>query len=214
MPIEETITNQIPWLFQAVATSLITLALSLLSAYLIYLYKQEVIASVEIVVNTRLDPNTLDVVVTNHGRAAIVVTELKIHFPAQAVLPGLPTLQGPNFKERRFAKLRRKLKTQGSKNDLLEIVAEGQLSRGAFTNYVIKATETIRVEPHEKAARGIIGENLPPYLPKLEFPNPATLIPSCKIAKHKNEIWGSPVVIGKITGGEYDLPMVMEMKWK
>ena len=128
MPIEETITNQIPWLFQAVATSLITLALSLLSAYLIYLYKQEVIASVEIVVNTRLDPNTLDVVVTNHGRAAIVVTELKIHFPAQAVLPGLPTLQGPNFKERRFAKLRRKLKTQGSKNDLLEIVAEGQLS--------------------------------------------------------------------------------------
>ena len=59
MPIEETTTSQIPWLFQAVVTSLITLALSLLAAYLIYLYKQKVIASVEIVVNTRLDPNTL-----------------------------------------------------------------------------------------------------------------------------------------------------------
>ena len=212
MPIEETTTNQIPWLLQAVVTSLITLALSLLSAYLIYLYKQKVIASVEIIVNTRLDPNTLDVVVTNHGRSAIVVTELKIRFRAQDVLPGLPTLPGPKFKERRFAKLRRKLKMQGSKNDLLEMVAEGVLSRGAATHDIIKATETIRVEPHEKAARRMIRENLPPYLPKVEVSNPATLIPSCKIAKHKNEIWGSPVVIGKITGGEYDLPLVMGMK--
>ena len=156
----------------------------------------------------------LDVVVTNHGRSAIVVTELKIHFPAQAVLPGLPTLQGPNFKERRFVKLRRKLKIQGSKNDLLEMIAEAELSRGAFTHDIIKAIETIRVESHEKAARRIIGENLPPYLPKLELPNPETLIPSCKIAKHKNEIWGIPVIIGKTTSGEYDLPIVMEMKLK
>ena len=161
MPIEAPTTSQIPWLFQAVVTSLITLALSLLSAYLIYLYKQRVVASVQIVVNTGLDPNTIDVVVTNHGRSAIVVTELKIHFPAKDVLPGWPTLQGPSFKERRFVKLRRKLKTQGSRNDLLEMVAEGQLSRGAFTHDIIKATETMRVEPYEKAARRITGENLP-----------------------------------------------------
>ena len=205
--------SQIPWLYQAVVTALIALALSLLAALLIYLYKQRVIASIEIVVNTRIDPNTIDVVVTNHGRSAIVITELKIHVPAKEVIPDWPMPEGPNFNKARLFKLRRKLKTPGSRNDLLMMVAEQLLSQGTLTHQIIKSTETIRVEAHEKAARPLSGENLPRYLPKLELPNPSTLIPSCKIAKHKSEIWGRPVLIGKFAVGEYELPMVMEMNW-
>ena len=214
MPTEAPTMTQIPWIYQAAVTALIALALSLLAAYLIYIYKQRVIASVEIVVNTRIDPNTIDVVVTNHGMSAIVITELKIHFPAKDVITEWPVPNGPNFKKARWFKIRRKLKTQRSRNDLLGKVAEGQLSQGALTHDIIKATETIRVERYEKAARPLTGENLPAYLPKLDLPNPSTFIPSCKIANHKSEIWGSPVVIGKMTIGENDWPMVIGMNWK
>ena len=206
--------TQIPWLYQAVVTALIALALSLLAAFLIYLCKQRVIASVEIVVDTRIDPNTIDVVVTNHGRSAIVITELKIYCPAKDVIPDWPIPIGPNFKKIRLFKLRRKLKTQGSRNDLLMQVAEAQLSQGPLTHHIIKETETMRVGPYEKAGRPLTAENLPPYLPKLDLPNPSTLIPSCKIAKRNSEIWGAPVIISKSRAGENDLPMVIKMNYK
>ena len=104
--------------------------------------------------------------------------------------------------------------TQCSRNDLLRKVAEGLLSQGALTHDIIKPTETIRVDPHEKAARRLTEENLPAYLPRLNSPNPCTFIPSCKVAKRKGEIWGSPVVIGKFNAGKYELPMVIGMNWK
>ena len=214
MPTEDLSMTQASWIYQRVVAALIALALSLTVARLIYLYKQRLIASVEIIVNTRIDPNTVDVVVTNHGRSAIVITELKIHVPAKDVIPDWPIPEGPNFKKARLFKIRRKIKTRGSRNDLLEKVAEGQLSQGALTHDIIKTTETMRVEPYEKAARSLAGENLPAYLPKLDLPNPSTFIPSCKIANHKSKIWGSPVVIGKMKVGENDLPMVIGMNWK
>ena len=216
MPTEDPSMVQVPWIYQAVVTALIALVLNLFAACLIFFYKQRVIASVEIVVNTRIDPNTVDVVVTNHGRSAIVITELKIHIPVEDVIPGLPLPipNGPNFKKVRLFKIRRKLKTRESRNDLLRMVAESQLSQGTFTHDIIKTTETMRVGPHEKASRPLKGQNLPAYLPKLEPSNPSTFIPSCKIANHKSEIWGSPVTIGKTKIGGNDWPMVLKMDWK
>ena len=206
--------TQIPWIYQAVVTALIALALSLLAACLIYFYKQRVIASLEIVVNTRIDPNTVDVVVTNHGRSAIVITDLKIHLRAKEIVPDWPTPRGPDFRKARLFKIRRKLKTQGSRNHLLMKVAEKLLSQGVLTHDIIKANEAMRVDPHEKMVRRLEGENLPAYLPRLDSPNPTTLIPSCKIANHKGEIWGSPVVIGKTNVGGDEWPMVVTMGWK
>ena len=214
MPTEDPSIAQTPWILQAVTTAFIALALGLITAYFIHRYKQRVITSVEIVVNTGIDPNTTDIVVTNHGRSAIVVTELNIHIPAKDLIPGMPSPIGPKPKKYMLFRIRRKFKTQGSRNDLLEMVAQSYLSEGMATHRVIKGIETITVGPSEKASRRLQGENLPQNTPKLETSNPVTFIPSCKIAEHKKEIWGSPVVIGKATVGEIDWPMVMMMDWK
>ena len=168
MPTEDPSMAQAPWILQAVITASITLTLGSIVAYVFHRYKQRIIASVEIVVNTGIDPNTVDIVVTNHGRSAIVITELNFHIPVKDLMPRLPSPIGPKPRKYWLFRIRQKFKTQGSKNELLEMVAQSYLSDGMVTHKIIKEIETITVGPSEKAARRLQGESLPQYTPKLE----------------------------------------------
>ena len=200
---------------QAVISSVVTVVLTMGTAYLLYRYRQRPMVSVEIVVNTRLATPTIDLVITNHGRSSVVITELNVYVPVQEIIPNSPPTTPPNFKRRRsFFRVRRKLSTHGSKCDLFEILAESSLSKGAAIIDLTQQTETIRIEPKEKAARTMRPQKLSPYSPKLEAPNPVTLVPSCKIASQRYAIWGPSVIVGHVGSDEHSLPMVISPEWK
>ena len=180
------------------------------AAYTLYRYRKQPMVSVEIVVDTQLAMPTIDLVVANHGRSAIVITELNAYVPIQEIIPNSPPLKPPTFKKRHFFfKVRRKMRTRGSRNDFCEMLAESYLSHGAAKADITRQRESIRIEPNEKAARSIRQQGLSPYLIKLDTPNLTTLVPSCKIANQRHEIWGSPVMVGWLGTDEHSLPIVM-----
>ena len=199
------------WLTETVASSVVTILCGMIAAYLLYRYTHRPVVSVEIIANTRLATPKIEVVVTNHGKAAVVITELNVHIPAQQLLPGFPSLPPPIPERRlRFFRLRRKIGTQGSRNDFLESIAGSFLSEGALRVGMIEEAESIRVEPHEKAARPLLQQKLSPYLIKVDAPDFFTLIPSCKTATQRYAIWGLPVTVGQ--AGE--LPVVIKVTYK
>ena len=199
------------WLTETVASSVVPILLTMIAAYLLYLYTHRPAVSVEIMVNTRLATPKIEVVVTNHGRSAVIITELNVHIPAQQMLPGFPSLSPPIPERRlRLFRLRRKIGTQGSRNDFLESIAGSFLSEGALRAGIIEESESIRIEPHEKAARPLLQQKLSPYLLKIDAPDFFTLIPSCKTATQRYAIWGLPVTVGQ--AGEH--PIVMGVTYK
>ena len=137
-------------------------------------------ASIEIVVNTQLATPTIDLVVTNHGRSAVVITELSAYAPARDIMPDFPPPKPPAFKRRCFFGIGRKRDTHGNRNEICEMLAEVWLSKGAAKADLTQRKETIRIEPNEKVARPIGQQGLSPYLIKLDTPNFITLVPSCK----------------------------------
>ena len=204
-----------------IVSSAVGVALTLLVGYLLYLYRRRVAVSVELVTDTRVSPLSVDVVVTNHGRSPVVITSLDIHIPVESVWDGILAETGdgvPAPKMSRFLKLRRKLRTNGSRNDALALAARAVLPHRSLTSKVIGPHETIRVEPQEKVARPFPlkdTKNSPWYMPHAgELSNPTTFVPSCKVANHKPLIWGPPTIIGRIVTESGDLPMVMGMNWR
>ena len=207
-------------LLQIVSPS-VGVVLTLLAGYLLYVYRRRLAVSVELVTDTRVSPLSVDIVVTNHGRSPVVITGLDVHIPAESVWDGI--LAGPAYgvaapKMSRFLKLRRKLRTRGSRNDALAVAARGVLSRGSLTSKVIGPHETIRVEPQEKVARPFPPQDRkdsPWYMPQAgELSNPTTFVPSCRVAKHKPLIWGPPTIVGKVATESGDLPLVIGMNWR
>ena len=199
----------------------VSVVLTLLVGYLLYVYGRRVAVSVELVTDTRVSPLSVDVVVTNHGRSPVVITDLDVHIPAESVWDGIlaDTADGvPALKMSRFLKLRRRLRTRGSRNDAFALAARAALPRGSLTSKVIGPHETVRVEPQEKVARPFPPndrKDSPSYMPQAgELSNPITLVPSCKVANHKPLVWGPPTTIGNIVTESGDLPMVIGMNWR
>ena len=106
--------------------------------------------------DSKLDPNKMDVVVTNHGRSAIVIADLKLHIPIEEVFPNLPDLERPQVKKPRLVRLRRKLKTRGSRNDVLAMFADSWLSRGEVIHDVVGPQETILIGPKQPLAQLVL----------------------------------------------------------
>lgn len=126
-----------------------------------------------------------------------MITDLDVHIPAESVWDGImaDTADGvPAMKMSRFLKLRRRLRTRGSRNDALALAARAALPHGSLTSNVIGPHETVRVEPQEKVARPFPPDDRkdsPSYMPQAgELSNPITFVPSCKVANHKPLVWG------------------------
>ena len=201
------------WLAQTVGSSVIGIALTMGAAYLLYRYKQRPIVSIEVVVDTQAATPKIDLVITNHGRSAVVITELSAYVPARDIMPDLPPLTPPSFKKRGVFEIRRKGDTHGNRNEICEMLAEGWLSNGAAKADLTRRKETIRIEPNEKAARPIGQQGLSPFLIKLHTPNSITLVPSCKIANQQHAIWGLPVMVGSYATDGHSISMVGGLSW-
>ena len=202
-----------PWIFQIAISSLLSIVLTLVATYLVHRYRQRILVAVEIVTNTTAAVPTVAFVVTNLGRSVVVVTELAGYVRAEEILTDFPPPKGPSFKKQHLLKLRRKFRTPHGHTDLMAFVAERALSKGAGKFNVMEPTETIRLEPNEKAARTLHGKESGPYSIHMDAPNLLTLVPSCKIGKQRHVIWGPPVVIGGFGEGETFLPIAISPKW-
>ena len=212
------------WIAENVASSLIATLLALLVAFLVYLYRQRPMITVEIVIDSGLAKPTTKVVITNHGRAPTVITELNVHMPLgnttihSPLLPGIATLEPSPlppqwFKVPRCLWLRRKLRVFGSHNDMLTSHAKLLLADGSVKHDVLNRTETINVMPNEKASRLLEGRKSHPLTPKMEKPLAVVLIPSCRVAKQKNVVWGKPVIVSQVNIDGYATPLVISYGW-
>ena len=212
------------WIAENVASSLIATLLALALAYIIYRYRQRPSVTVEIVINTKLATPTTKIVITNHGRAPTVITELNVHFSLKGAKFQSGSSSGSTFfdsaqlphgwfKISRLFWIRRKLKTLGSHNDMLTLFAESWLSKGSAKADLIDSTETITVLPHEKVSRELVGRELHPLTAHVELPAAATLIPSCRVAKQQHVVWGSPVIVSELKLGGHSTAMVGAFRW-
>lgn len=212
------------WIAENVASSLIATLLALGIAFIIYLYRQRHMVTVEIVIDTGLATPTTKVVITNHGRAPTVITELNLHFPlAQAKIHSTlssrdATLESDPlppqwFKTPRFSWIRQKMPIFGSYNDRCRLIAQSRLDKGSGKINVIDQTETITVMPSEKVSRLLVGRNSHPLTPQIESPSVVELIPSCRVAKRKHVVWGTPVIASEVRLGGHITPMVIQFRW-
>ena len=64
------------WLAENVGSSLIAIAIALSITYLLYLFRQRLMVSVQIMVETTAPTPEIRIVITNHGRSAAVITKL------------------------------------------------------------------------------------------------------------------------------------------
>ena len=190
--------------------SMIGVAMTCLVAYLVYVYNTRTEASIELVIDTSLTPPKVDVVVTNSGRPPIVVTALRVHLPPENLgLPGKLTDQlkdVPIWRRKCLLGLRRRLKTPGSRNDIIANSIARAFPQGFARIDVIRGGETIKVGSQEKVSKTVplneCGGSSWYELPVVgEVSNPILLIPSCKIAKHKPLVWGPPKILGKASTG-------------
>ena len=191
--------------------SMIGVVMTSLVAYLVYAYKTHTAASIELIVGTESVPPKVDVVVTNNGRSPIVVTALRVHLPPEHLgLSGKFTDQlkdVPIWRRKCLLGLRRRLKTSGSRNDIIaERIAE-TFPQGFAIVHVIGGGETLRVGPQEKASRTVSldecwGSSWYELPGVGELSNPILLVPSCKIAKHRPLVWGPPKLLGHASAGD------------
>ena len=198
-------------LVEGVVSSLIALLVGLGMAYLVYRYKERQSLSVEIHAETMTGGPIAEIVVTNHGKSTIVITELNAYIPAKQIFPDeLLPVAAPTFEKQWFFTTRRKMRFLTSRNDAFGVMAEKVLREGAGRAQVLPSTQTIKVEPGERASRAIEGQDRSSYNPiRLDLPDSAFwLVPSCKTAKSKSEIWGPPVMIARARGGEYNIMVV------
>ena len=189
---------------------MIGVAMTSLVAYLVYAYKTQTAASIELIIDTNPAPPKVDVVVTNSGRSPIVVTALRVHLPPEHLgLSGKFTDQlkdVPIWRRKCLLGLRRRFKTSGSKNDIIAKSIERAFPQGFAIIDVIRGGETIRVGPQEKVFKTVpLSECWGSSWYELpvvgEVSNPMLLVPSCKIAKHRPLVWGPPRFLGKASSG-------------
>ena len=186
--------------------SMISVAMTFLVAYLVYVCKTRTAASIELIIDTSPAPPKVDVVVTNSGRSPIVVTALRVHLPPSHLgLSGKLTDQlkdVPIWRRKCLLGLRRRLKTSGSRNDIIANSIERAFPQGFARIDVIRGGETTRVGSQEKVSKTVpLNEFWGSSWYELpvvgEVSNPILLIPSCKIAKHKPLVWGPPKFLGR-----------------
>ena len=190
--------------------SMVGVAMTSLVAGLVYVYKTQTTASIELIIDTNPAPPKIDVVVTNSGRSPIVVTALRIHMPPDCLgLPGGltdPLKDVPIWRRGCLLGLRRRFKTSGSKNDIIAKSIKRAVPQGFAIIDVIKGRETMRVGSQEKVSKTApLNEAWGSFWYELpivgEVSNPIFLIPSCKIAKHKPLVWGPPKILGRASTG-------------
>ena len=187
------------WPVQVALGSVITVALTLVAAYLVYRFKSRKAVAIEIVAETMVEGPIGTIVVTNHGRTPIVLSEVNAYLPAEQILPELPLLP-PQFRKPRFLAIRKRMHTHGSQNDSCAATAEKLLCEGAAKATFMPPTETMKVGPHEKAAYPIRHRMVKSYGPTLELPDVLTLVPSCKLSGQEQEIWGRAVIVYRKQG--------------
>ena len=112
----------------------------------------------------------------------------------------------PIWRRKCLLGLRRRLKTSGSKNDIIANSIERAFPQGFAIIDVIRGGETIRVGSQEKVSKTVpLNECWGSSWYELpvvgEVSNPILLIPSCKIAKHRPLVCGPPKFLGKASTG-------------
>ena len=144
-------------LLLSIVSPVIGVTVASLVGYLVYVNKTRITASVELVVDTKSAPPSVDVAVTNLGKSPIVVTALRVHVPAECI--GVPGGLGDRFRDvpiwrrNRLLGLRRRLKTSGSRNDAIAKGIKRAFPQGFGIIDVIGAGETIKIGPQEKCPR-------------------------------------------------------------
>ena len=167
--------------------------------YWINQYRQRPNVLVRIEVDTSIVEPTIRVIAINRGRAPVVVSRLSVYIPVKEVFPDWPSTDQPVFPDQRLFRVRKVLRTPGSKNDTLAILAKQYLSNGGIRSDLILPRETIRIDEQENCSRlfGKSGQSGQDKLLKLKSPAKAlTLVPSCQITTQKGTTWGPPVVVG------------------
>ena len=156
--------------------------------------------------HTTEPPPLINAIVTNNGRSPIVVTMLRVHVPPEYLgVSGKLTdslRDVPVWRRKCLLGIRRRLKTSGSRNDIIAASINRAFPRGFARIDVIKAGDTIRVGPQEKASKMVPlnewwGSSWYEFPTIGELPSPILLIPSCKVAKHRPLVWGPPRFLGK-----------------
>lgn len=198
-------------LVEGIVSSLIALLVGLSVAYLVYRYKERQSLSVELYAETMTGGPIAEIVVTNHGRSTIVITELNAYIPAKQVFPEeLLPVAAPTFRKQWFFTIRGKTRFLISRNDAFAVMAEKVLREGAGRAQVLPSTQTIKIGSGERASRALEGQDRTSYNPmRLDLPDSAFwLVPSCRTAKSNSEIWGPPVMIARAQEGEYNFMVV------
>lgn len=167
--------------------------------YWINQYRQRTKVSVRIEVDTSIREPTIRVIAINDGRTPIVITELNVYIPAKEAFPKWPSPNPPAFAKQRLFRVRRMLRTPGSKNDAFAVWANECLSEGAIKSRLIPQRERIRIGANESCSMRL-GESREPGQDKLLMvkteAKSLTLVPSCQITGQKESIWGPPVIVG------------------
>lgn len=197
------------WLIQTVGAVLIGILLTAVAAYAVYKLRERPKVSVEIVADTMRSIKEIAIVVTNHGRVPVVITELSVYVPAEQIMPDWPAPNPPAVVTARFHKLRRVFRTFGSKNDLHALGAKKILADGAVKSGMMDETETLTVMPKEKGARRFDRRGPRVGAPMLELPNTLTLVPSCRAFGRQHEVWGSPAIMSFAEIGGQVVPVVV-----
>ena len=209
-------------LLLSIVSPVVGVAVASLVGYLVYVNKTRITASVELVVDTKSVPPSVDVAVTNRGKSPIVVTALRVHVPAECI--GVPGGLGdrlkdvPIWRRNHLLGLRRRLKTSGSRNDAIAKGIKRAFPQGFGIIDVIGAGETIKIGPQEKLSKATpLGDCWGSSWYELpivgELSNPIILIPSCKIANHRPLVWGPPKLVGR-TSAETAHPFWrLDMNW-
>ena len=209
-------------LLLSIVSPVVGVAVASLVGYLVFVNKTRITASVDLVVDTNSAPPSVDVAVTNRGKSPIVVTALRLHVPGECI--GVPGGLGdflkdvPNWRRNHLLRLRRRLKTSGSRNDAIAKGIKRAFPQGFGIIEVIGAGETIKIGPQEKMSRATpLGDcwgwswyELPVVG---ELSNPMILIPSCKIANHRPLVWGPPKLVGKTSSETAHTFWRLDMNW-
>ena len=184
------------WFIQTVGAVLIAILLSSVIGYTLYKFRERKKVSVVIVAEAWAPISEIAVVVSNHGRAPVVITELSVHIPVEEIAPKLSPARPPVIENPHFHKCRRLFRTFDSKNDLHGFAAKRILAAGAMTCQVMPASETATVMPKEKIARQFARADSRLWYFRLETPTSLTLVPSSRTFGDRAEVWGPPTIVG------------------
>lgn len=189
-------------------TAIVSLFVTLFVGYLIYRFNQRAIVSIGIYAKTMVKGPIAEIVITNHGRSPIVVTELKIEIPGEQLLPELFE-PSPTFDEQQVrALIRRRINVPFIMKDARADAADKALSNSAGSLTMLPPTETIKIGPGEKASRPLGKSDQENHLPKVELPRMLTLVPSCKLGKKRQRILGWPVIVIRDETGDYNFAVL------